>query len=791
MIALLCALRGVFKSNNLSTLGLCVFFLSFLFFAVSPYGWTPIRLCPVWDVPMFRPILSHVRSQIWSKSWCAKKQKKKAFLESRQLLPPFPKRNLERDITALTHKHPCSGTVFIFSCGEGFLSVKTILLCFLSELSGKSSRRSLSYRSWTLNCTPLIWVLRTETKRMIKVQLNRRSRTRVDFSARLFFLLSFTRSCSRTIIFFPHWVPACILPCQSTDCPPSSLYLVPLRFRRVRRPHNTPHSLLGYHIWSQIWPCANVRQPGVQSSRSTIEALTPDRIQSYATAAPCNLLHCDPLPFPWAQSLLLLTSRKRKWNPQFADENVFVCLLVQSKAPSRAVPCTLAGGVSCCPSFGFHSRQPVKILLGLFCWVNARQPKENSFCEVGECHWMKAAKAERHNNPHKTRTCILVNARQKARWPDAVMHVSSASSLSWGPTPHPGRWPRGLYVNWTCLFCSFLVTVECAGAIKKYSVGIKCATITPDEARVKEFNLKKMWRSPNGTIRNILGGTVFREAIICKNIPRLVNPWKKPIVIGRHAYGDQASCRQLVHIVRRNDQKVLTTSSNMFSHIAVHVRVSRDSDESLLKRCLILSCICGMWLVHEFLPHTVQGGRLRGSGRWETGDFLHSEGRRRSDEVQRVWFWRNGWCGSCHVQHWQGESFCGSVFCKPKRRLWKTRSFDWNDLAVILPCAIKNKKKCNVRQNFAGTFSPFVTSRTVASSTRSTRICLCTWARRTPSSRSTMEDSGTSLKKSTRSRVVYSFFASSRFCSARRWPCGVTYHCHCLCRRHAPPALSC
>jgi isocitrate dehydrogenase len=83
------------------------------------------------------------------------------------------------------------------------------------------------------------------------------------------------------------------------------------------------------------------------------------------------------------------------------------------------------------------------------------------------------------------------------------------------------------------------VTVEAAEAIKKYNVGIKCATITPDEARVKEFNLKKMWKSPNGTIRNILDGTVFREPIICKNIPRLVPNWTHPIVIGRHAFGDQ------------------------------------------------------------------------------------------------------------------------------------------------------------------------------------------------------------------------------------------------------------
>ncbi|NWG46743.1 MAG: NADP-dependent isocitrate dehydrogenase [Alphaproteobacteria bacterium] len=83
------------------------------------------------------------------------------------------------------------------------------------------------------------------------------------------------------------------------------------------------------------------------------------------------------------------------------------------------------------------------------------------------------------------------------------------------------------------------VTVEASEAILKYGAGVKCATITPDEARVKEFGLKKMWRSPNGTIRNILGGTVFREPIICRNVPRLVGGWTQPIVIGRHAFGDQ------------------------------------------------------------------------------------------------------------------------------------------------------------------------------------------------------------------------------------------------------------
>jgi isocitrate dehydrogenase len=89
------------------------------------------------------------------------------------------------------------------------------------------------------------------------------------------------------------------------------------------------------------------------------------------------------------------------------------------------------------------------------------------------------------------------------------------------------------------------VTIQAAEAIKKYNVGIKCATITPDEARVKEFNLKKMWKSPNGTIRNILNGTVFREPIICSNIPRIVPQWSSPIIVGRHAHGDQYKATDL------------------------------------------------------------------------------------------------------------------------------------------------------------------------------------------------------------------------------------------------------
>jgi len=90
------------------------------------------------------------------------------------------------------------------------------------------------------------------------------------------------------------------------------------------------------------------------------------------------------------------------------------------------------------------------------------------------------------------------------------------------------------------------VTIDAANAIKKYGVGVKCATITPDEARVKEFGLKKMWKSPNGTIRNILGGTVFREPIICSNVPRLVPGWTEPIVIARHAFGDQYRATDMV-----------------------------------------------------------------------------------------------------------------------------------------------------------------------------------------------------------------------------------------------------
>src|SRR5881628_1927762 len=90
------------------------------------------------------------------------------------------------------------------------------------------------------------------------------------------------------------------------------------------------------------------------------------------------------------------------------------------------------------------------------------------------------------------------------------------------------------------------VTIDAANAIKEHGVGVKCATITPDEARVQEFGLKKMWKSPNGTIRNILGGCIFREPIVIGNIPRLVPSWTKPIIIGRHAFGDQYRAEDFV-----------------------------------------------------------------------------------------------------------------------------------------------------------------------------------------------------------------------------------------------------
>ncbi len=103
------------------------------------------------------------------------------------------------------------------------------------------------------------------------------------------------------------------------------------------------------------------------------------------------------------------------------------------------------------------------------------------------------------------------------------------------------------------------ITIDAANAIQKYGVGVKCATITPDEQRVEEFGLKQMWKSPNGTIRNILGGVIFRQPIICKNVPRLVPGWTKPIVVGRHAFGDQYRATdfrfpgkgKLTHEVRR------------------------------------------------------------------------------------------------------------------------------------------------------------------------------------------------------------------------------------------------
>lgn len=118
-----------------------------------------------------------------------------------------------------------------------------------------------------------------------------------------------------------------------------------------------------------------------------------------------------------------------------------------------------------------------------------------------------------------------------------VVEIRQQSSKNLGTSKNQGR--KLFSLSDTAPFGTFQVTIDAANAILEHNVGIKCATITPDEDRVKEFNLKKMYPSPNGTIRNILGGTVFREPILCSNIPRFVPGWKQPIVIGRHAFGDQ------------------------------------------------------------------------------------------------------------------------------------------------------------------------------------------------------------------------------------------------------------
>ena len=114
------------------------------------------------------------------------------------------------------------------------------------------------------------------------------------------------------------------------------------------------------------------------------------------------------------------------------------------------------------------------------------------------------------------------------------------------------------------------ITEQAAEAILKYNVGIKCATITPDEARVKEFNLKKMWKSPNGTIRNILNGTVFREPIIIKNIPRIVPQWKAPIIVGRHAFGDQYKATDMVFPAGKLEMVFTPADGSAVSHIPVY-----------------------------------------------------------------------------------------------------------------------------------------------------------------------------------------------------------------------------
>ena len=130
------------------------------------------------------------------------------------------------------------------------------------------------------------------------------------------------------------------------------------------------------------------------------------------------------------------------------------------------------------------------------------------------------------------------------------------------------------------------ITIDSATAIKKNGVGIKCATITPDEARVKEFDLKKMWRSPNGTIRNIIGGTVFREPIICKNIPKLVPSWTDPVVIGRHAFGDQYRATDF-KVPGKGKLEIKWTSED---------GSEKKNSKYLIFQVLVLHCQCTTWI---------------------------------------------------------------------------------------------------------------------------------------------------------------------------------------------------
>ena len=160
------------------------------------------------------------------------------------------------------------------------------------------------------------------------------------------------------------------------------------------------------------------------------------------------------------------------------------------------------------------------------------------------------------------------------------------------------------------------VTVDAANAIKKYGVGVKCATITPDEARVKEFDLKKMWKSPNGTIRNILDGTVFREPIICQNVPRLVPGWTQPIVIGRHAFGDQYRAtdflvpgrRQADHDLyarrRRRSRRTMRCSISPGRRRHGHVQ-PRRVDPRLRPRLLQLRSARKKWPVYLSTKNTI------------------------------------------------------------------------------------------------------------------------------------------------------------------------------------------
>ncbi|MFK7872159.1 MAG: NADP-dependent isocitrate dehydrogenase [Oligoflexales bacterium] len=212
------------------------------------------------------------------------------------------------------------------------------------------------------------------------------------------------------------------------------------------------------------------------------------------------------------------------------------------------------------------------------------------------------------------------------------------------------------------------ITLDAAKAIQKHSVGVKCATITPDEDRVKEFNLKKMWKSPNGTIRNYLGGTVFRAPIICKNVPRIVRNWSKPIVIGRHAHADQYKCTD-VRLEGKGTLKLVYEKDNGEKQewdvqhlekdgIAMGMYNTDESIRGFARACMTYALNCGypLYLSTKNTILKVYDGRFKDlfqeifDAEFKTkfeAQGLHYEHRLIDDMVAQVLKWDGGVVWAC------------------------------------------------------------------------------------------------------------------------------------------------